>query len=121
MPTLRQIVDGNTIYAYGTSEGAKRGWDSRGRSSEEKTANRNREIARYNPAQTSLFGPGHVEELQKRQRDKQQQEKAKAAEKAGLQRDAVYQRELERRSGVDAGKVPDEIEQEENGAGMSAH
>lgn len=31
MPTLRQIVDGKVIVASGTSEGAIKGWDERGR------------------------------------------------------------------------------------------
>lgn len=70
MTTLRQLIDGNSIHAFGTTEGAKRGWDSRGRKSEEKTTERNREIARFQPNQLSIFGPQHVAELQKLHRDR---------------------------------------------------
>lgn len=31
MPTLRQMVDGKVVWATGTSEGATKGWDARGR------------------------------------------------------------------------------------------
>ena len=31
MTTLRQIADGKTLEAYGTSEGVKKEWDERGR------------------------------------------------------------------------------------------
>ena len=95
MPTLRQIVDGATMYAYGTSEGAKRAWDTRGRKSEEKTTERGREIARFQPGQLSIFGPEHVKELQELHK--------------------------ERLKKLKAGQVEEELEQQENGAGGPAH
>ena len=96
MLTLRQIVDGAmTMYAVGNSEGAKLGWDRRGRKSAEKTTERNRESARFQPGLLSIFGPEHVKELQELHK--------------------------ERLKKLKAGQVEEEMEQQENGAGAPAH
>lgn len=42
MPNLRQLSDGKTILAYGTSEGASKGWDTRGRGRKAKPTSSNR-------------------------------------------------------------------------------
>jgi len=100
MQTLRQMVDGNSIYAYGTSEGVKKAWDSRGRSSEEKTSERNHEIARFNPEQMSLFGPRHVAELQQLQRSRQLAAKQLADQKRRQREADAHNNYLDERSGA---------------------